>query len=232
MKRRKKIRLQLSSLLELLDLIFLVILIFLITFGYQFEKLSVNPPAKLTQLEKYFLKKNLAQILLNLPQAFKENPELVELKVSFNFWQKEIKLEAKSGEVVAKIEDARNNKIFYLDTYGRINSNFKPSDEILTIISYKSIKDNSLLHPTFQKFFSLLFEFSNFYNFPLKKIIIYSNSDIAVYSEQNQEFLFDPYKDQKEQLKKLLIFLNYQKEKNLKNISRIDLRIPSKIYFK
>lgn len=208
-----------------------IILLYSLLF-FKITKIQVDPPEIEKLAEKYFLNKSPLIVILNLKKFLKENKEIISAELIPDFWNRKLIVKIKKSEIIAQIYDKRNNKIFYLDNYGRIlDINFDDGKKI-KIVSYKSIKNNSLLNPKLTKLFSLLFEFSNFYNFPIKEITIYSNFDLSFLDKNNRIYLLDPNKDIEEQIKKLYIFLQYEKKKSLGSIKRIDLRIPKKIYFK
>lgn len=209
----------------------LITFIYLVCF-FNFKSLRVSPPEKIFLGEKYFLNKPLILIFLNLKKLIEENKEIMEINIKPNFFQRKIIINFKIAKPLAIIYDALNQKSYYLDNYGRITKKAESNENFLTIISYKEIKEEALLNPKLKNFFDLLFEFSNLYSFKIKKIIIHSNFDISVINDLDQQFLFDPNKDHEEQIKKLYIFLEYQKEQKFINPKRIDLRITQKIYFK
>lgn len=228
MKKRKTKNFGWEYLFYLFSLIFFSYFFFF----FKFSNLRVTPPEALALGEKYFLNQSLFSIILNQRKLIKEENEVMEVNVKPIFFQKKIEVSFKIAKPIALIYDARSDEFFYLDNYGRITKNLKPKSNLLTIISFKKIKNNSFLNPKLKSLLDLLLEFSSLYFFQLKKIIIHSNFDVSVINQSNQQFFFDPHKNLDEQIKKLYIFLEYQKNQNLQNISRIDLRIPQKIYFK
>lgn len=229
MKKRKKIK---NLHLEYLFYpIFLVILIYFLFF-FKFTNIKVSPPEKLFLGEKYFLNKTLFTIILNQRKLIKENPEVIEVDVKPIFLERKIEVAFKIAKPIALISDIQQNEFYYLDNYGRIIKNLKTNENLLKIISFKKITNNSRLNPKLKDLFNFLLEFSTLYSFKIQKIIIHSNFDVSVFNDKNQQFLFDPNKGQEEQIKKLYLFLEYENSQKLKNIKRIDLRIPQKIYFK
>jgi hypothetical protein len=183
-------------------------------------------------VEKYFLNKPLISILLNHQKVLKENPNLVSLEIKPLIYPYGVKIKVKEGKVIAKIIDIKKDKIYFLDSYGRVNSHFKTNKEnILEIISYKKIEDKSYLNKKLFDFLLKILQFANLYLIKIDKIIVHSNFDISLILENNQEYLFDLRRNQEEQIKKLYFFLEFQKKQKIQ-ASRIDLRIPKKIYFK
>lgn len=229
MKRKRKIK---NINWDYVFFFFILITFIYLVFFFNFKSLRVSPPEKIFLGEKYFLNKPLILIFLNSKKLIEENKEIMEINIKPNFFQRKIIINFKIAKPLAIIYDALNQKSYYLDNYGRITKKAESNENFLTIISYKEIKEGALLNPKLKNFFDLLFEFSNLYSFKIKKIIIHSNFDISVINDLDQQFLFDPNKYHEEQIKKLYIFLEYQKEQKFINPKRIDLRIPQKIYFK
>lgn len=229
MKRKRKIK---NINWDYVFFFFILITFIYLVFFFNFKSLRVSPPEKIFLGEKYFLNKPLILIFLNSKKLIEENKEIMEINIKPNFFQRKIIINFKIARPLAIIYDALNQKSYYLDNYGRITKKAESNENFLTIISYKEIKEGALLNPKLKNFFDLLFEFSNLYSFKIKKIIIHSNFDISVINDLDQQFLLDPNKDHEEQIKKLYIFLEYQKEQKFINPKRIDLRIPQKIYFK
>lgn len=215
----------------ILNILILLSFLALISFK-KIENFSVEPPESLSLVEKYFLNKPLISILLNHQKVLKENPNLVSLEIKPLIYPYGVKIKVKEGKVIAKIIDIKENKIYFLDSYGRVNSNFKTNKEnILEIISYKKIEDKSYLNKKLFDFLLKILQFANLYLIKIDKIIVHSNFDISLILENNQEYLFDLRRNQEEQIKKLYFFLEFQKKQKIQ-ASRIDLRIPKKIYFK
>jgi len=216
--------------LFILNFLILSSFLFLVSFK-KIENFVVEPPESLPLVEKYFANKSLLFILLNHKKVFKENPNLVSLEIKPLIYPYGIKIKIKEGKVLAKIIDFKENKIYFLDNYERINSYFKPKEKkILEIISYKKIEDRAYLNKKIFNFLLKILQFSNLYLVKIDKLIIHSNFDISLILENNQEYLFDLQKNQDEQIKKFYFFLEFQKKQNFKAF-RVDLRIPKKIYF-
>ncbi|GBD34534.1 hypothetical protein HRbin35_00260 [bacterium HR35] len=228
-KRKKKFRFSFS-------LFLLIFLISVFSYLLVFKKIKnfiIDPPEKLSLISSYLENKSFIEIYFQIKKILKENPNIVYLELKPVLYPFGVKIKIKEAKVIAQIYDFKNQEIYYLDNYGRIAKNLKQDKRhFLEIISFKKIQNNSLLHPKLQKLFSILFEIANLKNFYLKQIKIYSNFDVGVINNQNQEFLFDPNKDVEEQIKKFIFFLDFQNKEQLKNITRIDLRIPKKIYFR
>lgn len=209
----------------------LIILVYLIFF-FRFSNLKVSPPEKLSLVNNYFLNKPAILIFLNTRKILSENEDIIEIKVKLNFLKRKAEVFLKISEPVAIIYDIKQGRSYKLDNYGRITPNLGETEKLLNIISYKEINGGTMLNQKLRRLFSFLFEFSNVYSFPLSKAIIHSNFDVSIFNKDNQQFLFDPHKDHEEQIKKLYLFLEYQSSQKIKKATRIDLRIPQKIYFK
>jgi hypothetical protein len=223
MKRRKKTKL----IKFILPLIF-IFLIFSFIFFFRFKEIEVEPEIFINYLTPYLKDKTFYEIFPNLKKIMKDFPEIKKIDLRANIFQQKLFLEIKSSKIIAQICDEKN--CFYLDNYGEIISRISsPITHLpfLRIYSFLPIESNTLLNPEIKNLLSLLFEYANWKPLILKEIKIYKNFDIGVIDSENREFLFDPSKNIEEQIKKLHIFL-------IKNFSgtRIDLRIPKKIYFK
>ncbi len=229
--RKRKVKSINFNFLFILNVLILTSFLTLISFK-KIENFIVEPPEGLSLVEKYFLNKPLIYIILSHKKVLEENPNLVSLEIKPLIYPYGVKIKIKEGKVIAKIVDIKENKVYFLDNYGRVSSSFKTKDKkILEIISYKKIEDKSYLHKNLFDFLLKILQFANLYFLEIEKIIVHSNFDISLILENKQEYLFDLKKDQKEQIKKFYFFLEFQKKQKIK-ASRIDLRIHKKIYFK
>lgn len=152
-------------------------------------------------------------------------PEIIRISIKPNFFKLNITITINETTYVAKI--CYQEECSYLDIFARI---IKPKltvpEKLPFIQSYIQITNNSMLHPLLQNALATIFEYANWKPVIIKKIIIYSNLDIAIIDSLDREFIFDPYKDIEQQIKKMEIFINKKIEGK-----RIDLRINKKIYF-
>ena len=227
-RKVKKISFQVFFIFNILILISFLSLISL----KKIKNFIVEPPESLSLVEKYFLNKPFIFILFNHKKVLKENPNLVYLEIKPLIYPYGVKIKFKEEKVIAKIIDVKENKIYFLDSYGRVNSRFMTKEKnILEVISYKKIEDKSYLNKKLFDFLLKILQFAHLYLIKIEKIIIHSNFDISLILENNQEYLFDLRRNQNEQIKKFYFFLEFQKKQKLQ-ASRIDLRIPQKIYFK
>ena len=219
-RRRKKLRLKF-----ILALVF-IFLIFYFIFLFEFREIKTEPEIFTNYLKPYFKQKTVLEIFYQLKKIMNDFPEIKKINLRANIFKQKLFLEIKSSEIIAQICDEKN--CFYLDNYAEIiEPKISKKQNLLKIYSFLPIEKNTILNPEIKNLLSLLFEYANWKPLVLKEIKIYQNFDIGVIDEKNQEFLFDPNKDIEEQIKKLHIFL-------IKNFlgTRIDLRIPQKIYFK
>ena len=227
-RKVKKISFQVFFIFNILILISFLSLISL----KKIKNFIVEPPESLSLVEKYFLNKPFIFILFDHKKVLKENPNLVYLEIKPLIYPYGVKIKFKEEKVIAKIIDVKENKIYFLDSYGRVNSRFMTKEKnILEVISYKKIEDKSYLNKKLFDFLLKILQFAHLYLIKIEKIIIHSNFDISLILENNQEYLFDLRRNQNEQIKKFYFFLEFQKKQKLQ-ASRIDLRIPQKIYFK
>lgn len=198
-------------------------------FFFEYQGIEISPAFYSSKILPYFQKKSLFFIYQSIKKIMIDFPEIIKIEISHNIFQRKIYLKIKSSKILAEICDLQ--KCFYLDNYARIIKNQKPENQLIKINSFLEIKENTLLHPLLKNFFLYIFEFANYYSYPIKEIKIYHNFDVAVVDLKNREFLFDPNQDISEQIKKWYIFLKQFDEK-FKNSQRIDLRIKQKIYIK
>lgn len=218
-KRRKKL-----SLIFILPLIFLVSLVFFLYF-LKFKEVVFEPENFSPYLKSYFQNKSLLEVFLGLKKIMTNFPEIIKITLQPNFFNQSLKVKIETAKIVSQICDL--NKCLYLDIYSRIiQPKILEKNNFLKIQSYLEIKENTLLNPKLTNLLSLIFEYANWKPLVLKQIKIYSNFDLGVIDKENREFLFDPNRDLKEQIKKLHLFV----VKDFKG-SRIDLRIPKKIYY-
>jgi len=229
-KRKRKLRVNL-----ILTLVF-VFLLFSFIFFVKFKNIVIEPEDFENYLMPYFKDKSPYQIFFNLKEVMTNFPEIKKMSIRSNILEQKLKVKITASKIIAQICDQKN--CFYLDNYGEIIipglwqklGQDRPHIEKsvgLKIYSFLPIDKNTLLNPEIKNLLVLVFEYANWKPLILKEIKIYSNFDIGVIDDTNREFLFDPTKNIEEQIKKLHIFLT-------ENFSgtRIDLRIPKKIYFK
>ncbi len=219
MKRRRK------HLFLILTLI-LIFSIFSFILFFKFKKIDLEPEEFNQILDIYFQNKTPYQIFSNLDKILIDFPQIIKIEIYPNPFKRNLKVKITTSKLVAEICDQKS--CFYLDNYARIIS--LPQNKklnLIKIVSSLPIEKDSLLNPKIKNFLALIFEYANWKPLVSKQIKIYSNFDLGLIDEKNREFLFDPNKDLEEQIKKLHLFLikEYQG-------SRIDLRIPKKIYFR
>ncbi len=220
--RRKKTKI--NFILILAPFLFFSLIYFI--FFLSSKNIIIEPQNLSLYLKPYLSNVNILNFPTNISKILKDFPEIEKIAIKINPIKQQIILKIETSTIVAKICDVKN--CFYLDNQSRIiQPRMMFQKNLLVITSSLSIENNTLLNPEIKNFLSILFEYSNWKPFILKEIKIYPNFDIGVIDNQNREFLFDPSRDLKEQIKKLEIFLR----NNLKS-QRIDLRIPQKIYFK
>jgi hypothetical protein len=219
MRRRKKKKLELNYRFFLI--IFLLILIFFLT---QINFLKINTSdnrlkiQNLSLLYYIFFKKDLAQKIFNTYES------VIRVRFKPDFINFKLDIDLEKEDPVAII---CSSNCFYLGSHSYI---YKDSIEnkYLPIFSQLEILEASYLNPILTNAFSKIFEYSNLNSLILKQAEILSNKDIKIITSDNKEILFDPNKNIDEEIKKLHYFLT-----NYKNsYSRIDLRIPGKLYFK
>lgn len=220
---RKKKRLNLDLILTLL----LISLITVFIFSFRFENIVIEPPDYAPYLINYLKNKTPFEIYFNLNKIMSTFPEIKKIEVKQNLSKQKITFKMELAGMIAKICDQK--KCFFLDNTGQIiQPQIKPPNNILKIDSSLEIKNNSQFNPELLRLFTFLFEYSNLESFILKEIKIYPNFDVGVIDKQNREFLFDPNRNLEEQFKKLHLFLTDKKI----SATRIDLRIPKKIYIR
>jgi hypothetical protein len=219
MRKRKKKKLELNYRFFLI--IFLLILIFFLT---QINFLKINASdnrlkiQNLSLLYYIFFKKDLAQKIFNTYES------VIRVKFKPDFINFKLNIDLEKEDPVAII---CSSNCFYLGSHSYI---YKDSIEnkYLPIFSQLEILEASYLNPILTNALSKIFEYSNLNSLILKQAEILSNKDIKIITSDNKEILFDPNKNIDEEIKKLHYFLT-----NYKNsYSRIDLRIPGKLYFK
>jgi hypothetical protein len=219
MRKRKKKKLELNYRFFLI--IFLLILIFFLT---QINFLKINTSdnrlkiQNLSLLYYIFFKKDLAQKIFNTYES------VIRVRFKPDFINFKLDIDLEKEDPVAII---CSSNCFYLGSHSYI---YKDSIEnkYLPIFSQLEILEASYLDPILTNAFSKIFEYSNLNSLILKQAEILSNKDIKIITLDNKEILFDPNKNIDEEIKKLHYFLT-----NYKNsYSRIDLRIPGKLYFK
>ena len=214
-----------------LDYLFFILPLFLILFLFIFYFLKFKTVVFENEnfyhfLNNYFQNQSLLKIIFNFRKIMTDFPEIIKIEIYPNFFKQNLRVKIESSKIVAKICDSQN--CYFLDNYSRIiYPKILPKNVPLKIQSYLDLKKDSLLNPKLTQLLSLIFEYANWKPLILKEIKIYSNLDLGVFDNKNREFLFDPNRDFEEQIKKLHLFL-------VKNFeaSRIDLRIPKKIYYK
>lgn len=221
--RRKKIRN--SKLIFNKNLILIFILLILIIWFSQLDFLKVNVENEklhiknLNILYYIFFKKELAKAI------FEKCSDVIKIKFKPNFLTYSLDIELIKESPVAII---CGSKCFYLGTHSYIYK-AEVEDKYLPIYSQLEILENSYLKPNIENAFSKLFEYSNLNNIFFSKVEILSNQDLKFFTNDNKEILIDPNQNIEEQIKKLHYFLNNYKDSNY---SRIDLRIPRRLYFK
>lgn len=200
--------------------------LFYFIFVFNFKEINIEPENLKPYLNSYLIKKSPFSIYQNIKKIMVDFPEIKKISLKIEPWKQKLIIEIETTKIIAKICHSQN--CFYLDNSARI---IKPkilsADNLLIINSLLPIEENSILNPEIKNLFAILFEYANWRPLIIKEIIIHSNFDVSVIDEKNREFLFNPSKNLEEQIKKLEIFL----KKNYKG-TRIDLRIPLKIYFK
>lgn len=213
-------------------LLFVIFIIFILYyfFIHKFSKVETN--YKKIEIWSDHKPKNITFYQsINLSKKLMEKfPEIKKINIKVDFFKNEIDLIIHKSNTIAKI--CYKEKCFYLDDSNEIISTStcyldNSCSRLITITSFLPIENNSILNPELTKILIPIFEYSNWKAFSIKEIKIYPNFDLGVVDYQNREFLFDPYKNINEQIKKLHLFLEYKF-----NGQRIDLRIPNKIYFK
>ncbi|MGC8981784.1 MAG: hypothetical protein ACP5JU_02445 [Minisyncoccia bacterium] len=222
MRRRKTRRIKKINFDYRFFLIFiLIILIFALT-QIRFLKINVSDNSvkikDLYILYYIFFKKDLADKIFDICD------DAVRVKFKPNFIDFSLNIDLEKEKPVAII---CSSDCYYLGSYSYI---YKDSikNEYFPIFSQLKILRNSYLDPLLTDAFSKIFEYSNLNSIILKSGEILSNKDIKIVLKDGKEILFDPNKNIDEEIKKLHYFLT-----NYKNsYSRIDLRIPGKLYFK
>lgn len=219
MKKKPKYKI---FLLIFCSVIILIILFFLF---FKFSNINIEPKKFESVLGYYFSNQSLWTIFNNSRFIMNNYPEIIKINIKPNFLNLSISVKINETTYVAKICDQK--ECFYLDTFSRI---IKPKltvpEKMPLIEAHIQITNNSLLHPLLQNTLATIFEYANWKPMIIRKIIIYSNLDIGIIDSSNKEFIFDPYKDIEQQIKKMEIFNN----KKIQG-KRIDLRINKKIYF-
>ncbi|MCS7200558.1 MAG: hypothetical protein NZ822_00135 [Patescibacteria group bacterium] len=211
-----------------------IILTFLITFTIityalfsKFEKVVIQPITYESYLKNYFIRKSLWQIYFSINEIMRVFPEIKEIELNKNIFNKTLVVRLTISQNIAIICD--QHKCLYLDNSGQI---IKPTiidkKKLVRISSSLNIEESSLLHPQLREFLIYLFEYANFSSLILREIKIYPNFDLGVIDLQNREFLFDPSKNLEEQFKKFHLILENEKIIG----SRFDLRISKKIYYR
>ncbi len=222
MKRKFKKKRYLLLILTLI-LLFSILIFF---FFFSFKEVDFENPEFNQSLKPYFQNKTPYQIFSHFDQIFLNFPEIIKLEIYAHPFQRKLKIKVVASQPVAEICDLKN--CFYLDNYARIISlPSSPELKLIKIISFLPIEKDSLLNPKIKNFLALIFEYANWKPLILKQIKIYANFDAGVIDEKDRQFLFDLNRDLEEQIKKLHLFLIKEYPG-----SRIDLRIPQKIYFR
>lgn len=221
MKRKRK------SYFKLILTLLLISLIIIFIFSFRFKNIIIEPPAYASYLENLLKNKTIFQEYFSIRKIILDFPEIKKVEVKQNFFKQSLNLKIQPTTIIATICDQK--KCLFLDDNSQIiQPRIKPQNNILKIESALEIKENSRLHPELSRFFLFLFEYSNLEAFILRKIKIYPNFDVGVIDKNNREFLFDPSQNLEEQFKKLHLVLNDKKT----SATRIDLRIPKKIYLR
>ncbi len=218
-RRRKKI---FFFILTLFFIFFLLALFYFL----KFKEITIEPEEFSLYFLNYFQNKSFFEVVLNLKKIMLDFKEIIKIEIQPNFLTQKLKIKIEMAKIVAQICDFQ--RCYFLDNYSRIISpKILTTNNFLKIQSELKLEENSLLNPKITNFLSLLFEYSNWKPLILKEIKIYSNFDLGVFDDKNREFLFDLNRDFEEQIKKLHLFLS----KDFQG-SRIDLRIPKKIYYR
>lgn len=221
MKRKRE-----KSLFFLILPLFIFVLFFYFIFIFNFKEVNIKPENLKPYLNPYFIQKSPFNIYQNVKKIMIDFPEIKKISLKLDPLKQKLNIEIEATKIIAKICHYQN--CFYLDNSTRIiKPKILPTDNLLTINSLLPIEENSLLNPEIKNLLVILFEYANWKPLIIKEIIIHPNFDISVIDEKNREFLFDPSKNPEEQIKKMEIFF----KKNYPG-TRIDLRIPLKIYFK
>lgn len=208
----------------ILTLLSILILSFFI-FWFQFKRIIIEPQKYSDELIHYFENKSPFQIYLNIKQIMLNFPEIKKIEIRNNLFAQSLIVKLEISEIIAKICDQQ--KCFFLDNFGEIIiPKIRENKNLLKITSFLPIENSSALNPKIKKFLVFLFEYANFRSLILKEIKIYPNFDLGVIDYQNREFLFDLSRNLEEQFKKFHLILEDEKISG----TRIDLRIPKKIY--
>lgn len=220
---RKKRKLSFKLILTLL----LISLIIIFIFSFKFKNVIIEPPAYAIYLENLLKNKTIFQEYFSIKKIILDFPEIKKIEVKQNFFKQSLILKIQPATIIATICD--QEKCLFLDDSNQIiQPRIKPQNNLLKIESSLKIKESSQLHPELSRLFLFLFEYSNLETFILRKIKIYPNFDVGVIDKYSREFLFDPSQNLEEQFKKLHLVLNDKKI----SATRIDLRIPKKIYLR
>jgi len=217
-KKNKKIN---SSLF--LSILLLILIIFFVFAISQLNFKIYN--------ENNFYEENFILFLLYknklINEIFEKEPDVIKVNFKINLFKKEIRIEKTKEEPVALI--CYKESCYFLGEHSYIyNIKNLKKEGLIKIESTYPVYPDSYLNKEITNALSKIFEYSNLKPLPIKEIRILTNFDLEIKTPKFS-LLIDPYKDVSSQLKKLDFFLeNY----STSTFSRIDLRIPQKIYFK
>ena len=219
---QKKIKKQKTvSFRKILLITFGLLAVILITVLLNFQIIENGKIIDNVNLILFLLTKNIyAKRILD------KEPETIKVNFHIDIKKFQIIIEKIKEKPVSLI--CYKNQCYFLGEHSYIYPINNSAYNLLPIISPYPVSPDSYLLPQLTNALSYIFEFSNTKLLPLKEIQILSNFDLLIKTKEFY-FLIDPNKDVKQQLNKLVFFLeNYEGT----DYSKIDLRIPNKIFFK